>query len=849
MAFPQLASSVANSQRSSAAAAGHEAALLKAHSVALLRQEDRLKKAMAAADDELDKMIDNFISQQGESEDHCSSQLVQAKQELHSLHKHTTEVVVEVHKLEEDISNETQHLSYMYETEAETLEWEEAQLATCQQESEEDTAMYSLLKEELLELMLIANSSVSITSEQWNSYKMNMTERVENYSTVNITVSNYTMTFSCLPSTGDFNCTGPAAYCEEKRVICDTIHHNHTNLRQYECDMSSAAFQCIGDDTWCNERHLECQEDFDLYLETEGVKTFKCDLSQGYFNFTCQGDTAWCNYHEDHCREMYQAGGTGWASSDSNYDGNTGYMGDTCSDDAFICDSNALTFQCVNGCCWEHFDRLSERCAEMLGLVSSSLLEVGTKVWPKTPPRHAVSLAHKQGHGGAGVKERFAARAKSASKLAHLVQYRADRLRKCLARHPQKDFKPAQTAMMQLGVMARAHGKFGYAGSQGPATSGLALVDAGAGTSLGFCSDGIEVSIGGKSGTVVLNRTLTMGEFSTFPCSEVNPEFSGIIVATCAADTQPVALDISSCLRMAHGNVTEVCNRHIDALHEVYIKAYVEITRLLAYYSQYNASEACVSAVQTEFTGKETPVAQAVVVSRQDISTETSKLEAYKIELEAISSAELKLRNHIKMLEMKCSAMHTTISSLDQVRDAIIVLGMCPTIGEAAFYVPNYVCMLAPRPVDLHRQTDEEIDNLLDGFCKSECSSDSRLAEVAEIQEQTIEGMPSSNTGLVPVLAGCPYCAGLPDEAETEPKHTSGHRRNCWESQAPFTRDAMYNGCSGNTMKTAMCVADHGGDHPDSLGQPTQVDETTVLEHSSLIALGHGVLEPPTLSH
>lgn len=231
-----------------------------------------------------------------------------------------------------------------------------------------------------------------------------------------------------------------------------------------------------------------------------------------------------------------------------------------------------------------------------------------------------------------------------------------------------------------------------------------------------------------------------------------------------------------------------------------------------------NATENCSEAVDAEFRAREGIIQERLGVARRAVSRGVRKLQAYQNELEAMTTVESTLRDHVSMLEMKCAAMQSTVSSLDTVRDALRILRNCSSPGS--FYVPQYLCVLSHQEVDLVEQSNQEIDDQLRSFCKKECASKSRPAEVAEIQEQTIAGMPDKNIASVSLLGACPFCEGMQDDPEMPVKHKSGHWRSCWGPGAVLQQETLRNDCSGDTYKAVMCVLDHGVEFNDSFAIP-----------------------------
>merc|ERR1719235_2014083 len=71
-----------------------------------------------------------------------------------------------------------------------------------------------------------------------------------------------------------------------------------------------------------------------------------------------------------------------------------------------------------------------------------------------------------------------------------------------------------------------------------------------------------------------------------------------------------------------------------------------------------------------------------------------------------------------------------------------------------------------------------------------------RPAEVSELDESSIQGMPSTNTASSPLLGACPMCEG--DDSDY------GHGRICWDQGETIGPDSKRGDCH---VGTARCSA------------------------------------------
>merc|ERR1712187_679897 len=103
--------------------------------------------------------------------------------------------------------------------------------------------------------------------------------------------------------------------------------------------------------------------------------------------------------------------------------------------------------------------------------------------------------------------------------------------------------------------------------------------------------------------------------------------------------------------------------------------------------------------------------------------------------------------------------MGATVSSLDKVRDAIHILGLCPGIGRISFATPSWHGEFAERNFDLVTMDDASIDASMEDACK-QLNVSFRAVETSEIMLKTVTGIPSTNTMSVPLVGTCPNCEG-----------------------------------------------------------------------------------------
>jgi hypothetical protein len=328
-----------------------------------------------------------------------------------------------------------------------------------------------------------------------------------------------------------------------------------------------------------------------------------------------------------------------------------------------------------------------------------------------------------------------------------------------------------------------------------------------------FGGSEVDITINGKSKAVKLRRPLAEGQMQSVQCEEVNPSTAGTLFLTCKGNGV-LSINISSCVATmspSEDALSETnCTALLANLQLTYVKAYVELSRLVSNYEEDANSTACMHGVEEECTIRRAPWEEKTEVLTKTISEEMLKLTSLRTRLTTSTRAESMLRKHVIELQESCADMDETMSSLDKVREAIRVMGLCPGLSRVTFAVPVWTGVWKKGAFDATKHTDEEIDAMMDLACSDGWDSDGqtpRAAEVSEIAQMTIEGLPMNNTAPVSVMGACPGCAGRPD-TEGGTSHPSGHARRCWLPQTPFSVATLEDECGSHANKAVVCVID-----------------------------------------
>jgi len=246
-------------------------------------------------------------------------------------------------------------------------------------------------------------------------------------------------------------------------------------------------------------------------------------------------------------------------------------------------------------------------------------------------------------------------------------------------------------------------------------------------------------------------------------------------------------------------------------LQVTYIKAYVEITRLIAEYEVLVTSHACEDWVEQTEGSLEKEYKNKIEKYTVTVTSQAQKLETYKSRIHHAYSVEANLRAHIVALTARCNTMGATVSSLDKVRDAIAVIGLCPGIGKLTFTLPEWVGTFITGTFDSFTMTDAQIDDAMNLECqalKQSPTDNIRAAETSEILLRSVKGMPTTNMAALPLMGPCPNCAGDDDEPGG-PQHASGHARICWDVGQTLSGITRRTDCSSG-RKALLCVREVG---------------------------------------
>jgi len=351
---------------------------------------------------------------------------------------------------------------------------------------------------------------------------------------------------------------------------------------------------------------------------------------------------------------------------------------------------------------------------------------------------------------------------------------------------------------------------FGHFGSSGGSTTTTGALTTTSTTGFATSSGGLSTGMIGSS------TTSTTGEYST---GEVHHSSSHSSFHSSAHSSSHSAIHTWSHSRSQHHSASHSykysniinasdCDYQKQILQVTYIKAYVEITRLIAEYEVLITSHTCEDWVETTEGQVEKEYKNKIEKYTVTVTSQAKKLETFKARISKAYSVESSLRLHIQQLNTRCSSMGATVSSLDKVRDAIAVIGMCPGLGKITFSLPEWTGSWVQVEVDTINLSDDDVDAALNLACEQSTANDPnqkvRAAETSEILLRSVKGMPNTNTASLPLMGPCPNCAGDNDETGG-PVHFSGHARICWDPGEELAGMTRRTDCTAG-RKAVLCI-------------------------------------------
>lgn len=319
----------------------------------------------------------------------------------------------------------------------------------------------------------------------------------------------------------------------------------------------------------------------------------------------------------------------------------------------------------------------------------------------------------------------------------------------------------------------------------------------------------VRVTLGGAAVMLNPRRTLMDGDVSALPCESVNSGFRGVVWLDCLSGS--LVPDTSRCQAL-QADVPGACEAQLRSLESAYATAYVELTRLVSQYEELSASTACEGAAEAAWRERHTALQLRADQLSASLSLHVTSIASLRPNLDGAITAEERLRSNVVLITEECQALPNTTSDLGRVRDAIEALSRCPGLGRPRFTIPRTAGNLIEGNFDIANVGDEALDQQMDALCRGAFPAAGivRAAETGEIEQQTIEGMPTTNTASVPLIGSCPGCAGTADMPGYA-QHASGHARICWNPSAELSLAGRRTDCTVG-RKAVLCVVE---DSPD----------------------------------
>jgi hypothetical protein len=244
------------------------------------------------------------------------------------------------------------------------------------------------------------------------------------------------------------------------------------------------------------------------------------------------------------------------------------------------------------------------------------------------------------------------------------------------------------------------------------------------------------------------------------------------------------------------------CREIIIQLEHTFTTAYVSLTRLIEEYSMEVVSHVCEDTVEEEYTQSITVVeTEATQVCRR-VQVFIQHLNQYKLQLTQAVETEHHIESKLQVLTQQCGTLTQTSTYLTEVTTTLVALGNCPGLNGTTFSLPTYVGSWVYVNQELGH-SDPELDAVMLQACKAAYPNygySVRPAEVSEIDQYSVQGMPSTNTARSPLLGACPLCEGaILADAEVS------HARVCWDSGSNLDVDSRRGTCRQGE-RAVLCV-------------------------------------------
>jgi len=250
--------------------------------------------------------------------------------------------------------------------------------------------------------------------------------------------------------------------------------------------------------------------------------------------------------------------------------------------------------------------------------------------------------------------------------------------------------------------------------------------------------------------------------------------------------------------------VPSACQEMIGVLEHQFSIAYVSLARLMEEYRAITRSTVCEEAAQEEYSTIIASVQAEASTSCERTQTQLAGLERHRSQLQNSAILQKRLQSSIQILVAECGSLEETQTDLDNIWGAIEALGQCPGLTGLSLQVPVWAGEWV-----VFRQERWESDAWNDAAMLEACrarfgTNGIRVAEVSEIDAQTVRNAPVQNTAGSPVLGACPLCEGDDNDGLSR----QGHGRICWDPSQPFDRNSRRADCSSGP-RAVMCVSDH----------------------------------------
>jgi len=718
-----------------------------AHKVHLHLAVEAFESGRNASNVEIANLIKIFISQQSESADKCSAQVLEAKQQRNQLHVMIGDIAGEINATESDIGVAEQLLSTKSLELEEAKNWKSSELFKCAAEMNERRAMLATLRKEMEELKQITDANVTMDIQ---TGKMNTGIGLFDLTDLEASQAGGDSHVGQRPEhnflkVGKLVNRTRRAVEEMAKCIKQTNSHTFVkgSLLQFLQSRSLTPHIFHGN----------------LYVDSA------CGCA-GYINGASAADAVFC-------RTVGK--GVITCMPPNAFDGKCPGEHDTC-----IARVSTATTTMVSSS-----TELTNEITTISPTIQETTAEATSKTKTTTATRTSAVLREANTpcgcagyRNGASAADRVLCRKRERGVITCMPPNSGD------GRCP-RDVDICMTIASSTAATTVSATSTAYTTTKTTATTSTQTTTARTFTTI-------------VTERTTATATTTSGALGTTARAKTTDDTSAEATSTSTSGHTTTKEDIR--------NNNSFCEQQQKILEDTFAETLTDLSRSISEFEHLVTATACEESTCDRFDKRIVPIREEVTNMISQMRAKVDHLKALRPRLDDARNAEEHLSKQVVDLTEECAFLPETLSNLQKMRDAIVALGTCPNLEVTTFHIPTWV----GRWVQVEQNptaSDATLDWEMQRKCEEEFSDTShpvRVAEMGEIEAMSIKNLPLRNTAPVPLIGACPMCAGDSDEG-TSFLHADGHARVCWDSEALLDQVSARRSCS-HGFRVFPCV-------------------------------------------